>query len=323
GLGIDLHNDGVTANDPGDADSGENMFQNFPSLTAATVCGGTTTIEGILDSTPSTQFRLEFFSNTGSDSSGYGEGQTFLGFKDVTTSSGGTVSFSSGFSVMSPGNNFISATATDPSNNTSEFSMAISPLIVTTGSASSISSGSATLNGALDCMGTADSVDLWFEYGVISGSYPYSTSPIAMFSPGTFSQVIGNLEPETTYYYIAMANGDTTDTLSCGSEKEFTTSIEGKTVDIYVTLQGVNRPVEGWAISLDVCFCPANSGTETLLNPGTESSCFSGTTTYVAPTVESGTRALLTVGPVNPGTYDITADSSTTLLNVKRNVGIW
>ena len=48
---------------------------------------------------------------------------------------------------------------------------------------------------------------------------------------------------------------------------------------------------------------------------------FSGTAT--AEWINGGTKATITVGPVNPGTYDITADSTTTLLNVKRNVGIW
>ena len=92
--------------------------------------------------------------------------------------------------------------------------------------------------------------------------------------------------------------------------------------DVYLNLQGDNRPYpQGWQVPLTVCFCPSNSGTATLLNPGSEIPCFTGITTAVI--AAGGTRAMMTVGPVSPGTYDITADSSTTLMNVKRNVGLW
>ena len=60
GLGIDLSPGGVSPNDAGDVDSGANNLQNFPILTLAT--SGSTTIEGTLNSTANTLFRLEFFS---------------------------------------------------------------------------------------------------------------------------------------------------------------------------------------------------------------------------------------------------------------------
>ena len=42
GLGIDLADDGVTLNDPGDGDSGPNDLQNSPELTSAASGGGAT-----------------------------------------------------------------------------------------------------------------------------------------------------------------------------------------------------------------------------------------------------------------------------------------
>ena len=90
----------------------------------------------------------------------------------------------------------------------------------------------------------------------------------------------------------------------------------GTMVKVYVDLQGANRPPEGWEVPLTVCFCPEGSD---VLNPGT-SPCFTGTAT--AEWYGGGTKATITVGPVNLGTYDITADCSTTLLNVKRSVHI-
>ena len=121
-LGIDLDHNGVTPNDPGDDDTGPNGLQNFPVLSSAT--GGVTsiTIEGILNSTPNTDFRLEFFSNGACDPSGYGEGESFLGFTDVTTDASGNTTFTVTFSTPAPVGGFITATATDPDNNTSEFS---------------------------------------------------------------------------------------------------------------------------------------------------------------------------------------------------------
>ena len=125
GLGIDLGGDGVTPNDAADADTGANNLQNFPVLTSAV--SGSTIIQGTLNSTASsTQFRLEFFSNTSCDPSGNGEGETFLGFTDVTTDGSGNVSFAVTFTATVSTSQFITATATDSNNNTSEFSQCIS-----------------------------------------------------------------------------------------------------------------------------------------------------------------------------------------------------
>ena len=84
-LGIGLGSDGVTPNDPCDTDSGPNNTQNFPVLSSAISNGLNTTIQGMLNSTPSATFTIEFFANTACDTSGFGEGQTFIGSAMVTT----------------------------------------------------------------------------------------------------------------------------------------------------------------------------------------------------------------------------------------------
>jgi hypothetical protein len=120
-LGIDLGDDGVTANDPGDSDSGANGLQNFPVITAAFGFNGNLTIYGGLSSTPSTNFVLEFFANESADSSGFGEGQIFLGQAKVTTANSGDVNFNVTF-PLPPNVAAASAIAIDPNGNTSEFS---------------------------------------------------------------------------------------------------------------------------------------------------------------------------------------------------------
>jgi parallel beta-helix repeat protein len=129
-LGIDLQSSGgVTANDPGDADTGANGLQNFPDLTVVTNPNGTTIITGTLNSTANTTFTLEFFGVLSCDGSGHGEGQAYLGSDTVTTDGSGDVSFVSVVFRAAPQNGFVTATATDPGGNTSEFSSCAGPAI--------------------------------------------------------------------------------------------------------------------------------------------------------------------------------------------------
>jgi len=112
-LGIDLDPLGVTANDAGDADSGPNGLQNFPSISATS--GNPGTITGQLDSGAGT-YRIEFFKNGACDASGNGEGATYLG--SVDTASNAAFSFDAPLSV----GDVVTATATAPNGSTSEFS---------------------------------------------------------------------------------------------------------------------------------------------------------------------------------------------------------
>ncbi|MCA9121123.1 MAG: DUF11 domain-containing protein [Planctomycetaceae bacterium] len=145
GLGIDLAPEatqarGVTPNDDGDADVGPNGYQNFPSILTALTSGGGTQISGSLNSTANTTFTLDFYANSAQDPSGNGEGATYLGAANVTTDGMGNVSFTVTVPGIAALGSFISATATDPSGNTSEFSgsgttafcSVPDPLVVTT-----------------------------------------------------------------------------------------------------------------------------------------------------------------------------------------------
>ena len=123
GVGIDLTPvAGVTANDNCDTDTGPNNLQNFPVLTSAVAGAVNTTIQGTLNSTASTTLRIEFFANASCDNSGNGEGQTFLGFTNTTTDASCNANFSFSVPNASVTGPIITATATDPGNNTSEFS---------------------------------------------------------------------------------------------------------------------------------------------------------------------------------------------------------
>src|SRR5262245_55245194 len=112
----------VTMNDPCDGDDGPNHLHNFPVLVSAMNVPGGVQIQGLLDGKPNTMFRLEFFANAQCDPSGFGEGSMFMGAADVMSGAGCT----NQFNVVVPGSlagcTFVTATATDPNGNTSEFS---------------------------------------------------------------------------------------------------------------------------------------------------------------------------------------------------------
>jgi hypothetical protein len=145
--GIDLSNqfvypkdDGATpGNAPHGAANDPNNFQSFPTLTAVTPNGSSTTIGGhlIQAASPNTSFRIEFFANDFNMSGGHYEGQNFLGATNVTTNAAGQASFLVTLNVPVAVGRFLTATATnltpDPSSqagavnvfNTSELSPAL------------------------------------------------------------------------------------------------------------------------------------------------------------------------------------------------------
>jgi CSLREA domain-containing protein len=144
--GIDLLSEGQTANDGDnpstpeadpDSDTGPNELQNSPVLSSARN-NDTTAVAGSLNSTPGKTFKIQFFSNPSGD-----EGKTFIGQKSVTTDAGGNVSFTfQAPTRVAPGQS-VTATATNPTGSTSEFS---APRAVTDTTAPNVENVSPTPN---------------------------------------------------------------------------------------------------------------------------------------------------------------------------------
>ncbi len=107
----------IPPNDSGDGDTGINNLQNFPVIATAT----TSSVVGSLNSAVNTAFTIQLFSNAVCDPSQFGEGQTLIASFTLTTDEAGNAPFSRpGLSLTS--GHMITATATDPSGNTSAFS---------------------------------------------------------------------------------------------------------------------------------------------------------------------------------------------------------
>ena len=119
-LGIDLGADGHTLNDLTDADTGPNEGQNFPAITSARTTAHGTKIKGALNSVPGDSFTIELFANPASGD----EGKSYLGQTiAVTDAVTGDGSFTFKPNKPVKRGKAITATATNPEGNTSEFSL--------------------------------------------------------------------------------------------------------------------------------------------------------------------------------------------------------
>ncbi|HEY1602374.1 MAG TPA: hypothetical protein VGG64_22420 [Pirellulales bacterium] len=99
--------------------AGANANQAAPVITSVSVQSPNVQLQGTLTSKPSTTFTVEFFANSTDAESG----TTYLGSQLVTTNGSGVGSFDFSSALVPVGDSFFTATATDPNNNTSVFSV--------------------------------------------------------------------------------------------------------------------------------------------------------------------------------------------------------
>jgi len=92
--------------------TGPRDLQNYPVITSASASGGNVTVSGTLDSVASTSFDVEFFSSPACHSSGFGQGQHFLGSTNVTTDANCNASFGPLTFPLPNGDTVVTATAT-------------------------------------------------------------------------------------------------------------------------------------------------------------------------------------------------------------------
>ena len=139
----------------------------------------------------------------------------------------GTGTFYHDSSSLTPGTTYYyQAKATGDGTTTGlekSFTTLTTPPSVSTSGASSISATSATLNGSLTSLGTADNVTVSFAWGTTDGGpYPKLVTVVpSMTGTGAFSAPLSGPTPKTTYYYIAKAVGHGSDE---GDQISFTTS---------------------------------------------------------------------------------------------------
>ena len=110
---------------------GGNNLEPAPVLTSSTtLASGSIQTGWKLSAAASTTFTIEFFASALGSASGVSEGQTFLTSMPVTTDSSGNASFSESLTLPA-GETFVTATATDPNGNTSQFSLQATTTAVT------------------------------------------------------------------------------------------------------------------------------------------------------------------------------------------------
>jgi hypothetical protein len=188
---------------------------------ASSITTSSATLNGNLDSTGGLDCEVWFEYGT----------TTSYGYSTPKQSKSSTGSFSAGISGLDDDTTYhFRAVASNSkgtdygSDKTFKTKKEIDTPEVTTKSASSVTTTSATLNGNLDDTG-GETCQVWFEYGTTT-PYGYSTPKQSKSSTGSFSKGISGLKDDTTYHFRAVAsNSKGTD---YGSDKTFKT---GKEID--------------------------------------------------------------------------------------------
>jgi hypothetical protein len=202
-IGIDLNGNGPTANDALDGDTGPNTLQNFPIIQSVEHLGpqgsGSTRIVGKLHSVPSTSFDLDFYSNPACSNFPREllEGQTYLGSSQVTTDGSGNASIDETLPVVTEAGARISATATDPDGNTSEFSQRII-FSINPASGSGAGGTAVTISGTDFADPTTVTVGGTPATGVTFTDDHTLHATMPAFSPGTAQDVLVTTPDATT-----------------------------------------------------------------------------------------------------------------------------
>jgi hypothetical protein len=210
--GIDLGNDGVTLNGSHAGQTGPNNWQTFPVLSTA-FAGAQTEVTGRLSSMPNTTFTIDFYANDPGEANAgaYGEGHYYLGCATVRTDCNGNASFDTSNLGASTVGQWISATATDPGGNTSEFCLdvqAVQAASTTTLTASAASpllgqavtftalvgGNSGTPTGSVDFVDSTTNTDLG-SVPLTNGVASLTTSALAVGG----HTIVANYDGDTTY----------------------------------------------------------------------------------------------------------------------------
>jgi len=163
-------------------------------------------------------------SGSASDSTSGVSAVTWSNNKGGSGDASGTTYWTVSSVSLSSGDNVITVTAKDNAGNTSTDTLTVtysagSAPTVKTGSATNVTSTSATLTGTVNANG--QSTTAWFDYGTVKGTYgnKSSTQSVSGSTDTTVSSTITGLTAGTTYYYrIAAQNNSGT---SYGEEMSF------------------------------------------------------------------------------------------------------
>jgi hypothetical protein len=193
GLGLDNESIGVNPNDIGDADGGANGGQNFPIVSTVEALGpqgAGTRVTGVLRSAASTEYTLDFYGSTACTPrpQDFLEGPTYLGAGQVTTDGTGFAAFDVTVSgTIAPGD-FVSATATDPDGNTSEFSQRL-PFSVFPASGDAAGGSAITVQGTDFASGATVTIGVQpaINVNVVGSTQITATTPA--LAPGTVSDL--------------------------------------------------------------------------------------------------------------------------------------
>ena len=251
-LGIDLNTDGVSPNDAGDADGGANNTQNYPVLNA--VAGQT--ITGTLNSRASQNFRIEFFANAAADPLGFGEGQTFLGFVNVTTNASGNAPISFTAPASSPlTGQFIAATATR-----------ITPTIGTAITAAGVFSDTSEFSRTIAGSGAVTKVNT--STTLTSSRNPSTVGQSVTFT-ATVAATSGTTKPTGTITFKDGAMTIGTGTLANGVATFATSALAQGTHSITASYSGSSAFNASNSTALSQTVAAAKSADVALLNPST------------------------------------------------------
>ena len=229
GLGIDLGDNGVTANDPLDPDTGPNSLQNFPVLASVRREGGGLQVRGTISVPASGLVQIDVYESSDCVA-GMGEGAQLLGTINLVVAGAGTVPINppDPIPVDRPAGTDVTATATR-GDETSEFSacgeVAEAPattVTITPASQPVLEGGSAgfTVHRSGDTTGSAD--------------VSWSTHPGSATSPADYAVAGGT---------VSFANGETDKPISVAiaddagveADETFTVTLDGVTNATTVT----------------------------------------------------------------------------------------